>query len=79
MSTHETQDSTSWIAAWLDAVVDGSGTMSQRSLSSIEKRAGGLDPVIAAAQKRGVHLLLIEDDKGVELVAASTKPFTVLC
>ncbi len=53
--------------------------MSQRKLSSIEKRGGGLEAVKALAEQRGVHLLLLEDDKGDELVAASTKPFAVVC
>ena len=53
--------------------------MSQRKLSSIEKHGGGLEAVKALAMKKKVHLLLIEDDQGNELVAASTKPFTVVC
>lgn len=53
--------------------------MSQRKLSSIEKRGGGIHAVRAAAKKKGVHLLLLEDDKGDRLVAASTKPFKVVC
>jgi hypothetical protein len=28
---------------------------------------------------KGVHLLVLEDDKGDELVAASTTPFKVVC
>lgn len=69
----------SWAGEWLDAVADGSNTMSQRKLTSIERRGGGLEAVKALAQEKGVHLLLIEDDKGNELVAASVKPFTVVC
>ncbi len=68
-----------WAAEWLDGVADGSHTMSQRKLSSIVKRGGGLEAVTALARERGVHLLLLEDDKGEELVAASTKPFEVVC
>lgn len=67
-----------WAIDWLDSVADGSNTMSQRKLSSIEKR-GGLESVKSLAQERGVHLLQIEDDKGNELVAASTKPFKIIC
>lgn len=63
----------------LDAVADGANTMSQRKLSSIEKRGGGLEAVKALAEQRGVHLLLLEDDQGNELVAASAKPFAVVC
>jgi len=79
MRTTKSKTAEQWTAEWLDAVAAGSNTMSQRLLSSIEKHTGGLDTVKAAAEARGVHLVLLEDDKGVELVAASTKPFTVLC
>ena len=67
-----------WAVDWLDAVADGSNTMSQRKLSVIEKR-GGLEAVKKLAEDRGVHLLQIEDDKGNELLAAGTKPFKVIC
>jgi len=63
---------------WLNAVASGSNTMSQRNLASIEKM-GGMAAVKALAEEKGVHLLLLEDDKGNELVAASTKPFKVVC
>ena len=75
----ETEERTQWVEEWLTSVADGSNTMSQRKISSVEERGGGLDAVKVIAQQKGVHLLLIEDDKGNELVAASTKPFTVLC
>lgn len=68
-----------WTEKWLEAVADGSATMSQRKLSSIEKRGGGLKAVRALARKKGVHLVLLEDDTGTELVAASVKPFKVVC
>lgn len=68
-----------WVAEWLDGVADGSHTMSQRKLSSVETRGGGLETVKALARERGIHLLLLEDDKGNALVAASTKPFEVVC
>lgn len=68
-----------WVTEWLDRVADGSNTMSQRRLASVEQRGGGLEAVKALAQEKGVHLLLLEDDQGNELVAASTKPFTVVC
>ena len=67
-----------WAIDWLDSVADDSNTMSQRKLSSIEKR-GGLNAVKSLAKERGVHLLKIEDDKGNELIAASRKPFQVIC
>ena len=53
--------------------------MSQRKLISVENQAGGLETVKAVAQSLDVHLLLFEDDKGVELVAASKKPFKIVC
>ena len=68
-----------WTDGWLDSVADASNTMSQRKLSSIEQRGGGMQAVKSHAKKKGVHLLLLEDDKGTELVAASTKPFKVIC
>lgn len=67
-----------WAAAWLEGVADGTSTMSQRKLDTIEKH-GGLDVAREVAREMGVHLLLLEDDKGVRLVAASTKPFEVIC
>ncbi|NTU55563.1 MAG: hypothetical protein HGA79_04875 [Anaerolineales bacterium] len=67
-----------WIAAWLDAVVDGSNTMSQRLLSSIEKH-DGLGAGLVAALEKNIHLLLVEDGAGREIVAASRKPFKVIC
>ncbi len=68
-----------WVTDWLDAVANGASTMSQRKLTSIQVRGGGLETVKAIAEEKGVHLLLLEDDEGNELVAASTKPFTVIC
>ena len=67
-----------WIETWLDGVVSGRATMSQRVMSSIEAH-GGLHRLVSAAQERGVHLVRLTDDHGKELVAASLKPFTVLC
>ena len=68
-----------WTNEWLDSVKGGSNTMSQRKLSSIERRGGGINVVKAAAKKKKVHLLLFQDDKGEQLVAASAKPFKVVC
>lgn len=68
-----------WANDWLDAVADGSLTMSQRKLSTVVEKGGGLEAVKAVAEEKGVHLLLLEDDKGDELVAASKKPFQVVC
>lgn len=68
-----------WAIAWLAAVADGSRTMSQRTLASVEARGGGLAAVTEAARARGVHLAVFVDDDGQELVAASTHPIRVLC
>jgi hypothetical protein len=68
-----------WTLEWLTGVADGSKTMSQRKLISVEHQGGGLETVKAVAQSLDVHLLLLEDDKGVELVAASKKPFKIVC
>lgn len=67
-----------WIDAWLDSVLSGKSTMSQRVLSSIETH-GGLDQVVSAAKARGVHLVQLTDDQGKELVAASLHAFRTLC
>ena len=75
----ETKTAMQWTEEWLASVADGSNTMSQRKLSSVEARGGGLDAVKRTAQEKGVHLLLLEDDKGDELIAASAKPFKVIC
>lgn len=79
MTTPKSETTDQWATSWLDSVADGSNTMSQRKLTSIEKREGGIDAVAALAQEKGVHLLLVEDDKGNEIVAASKKPFKVIC
>ena len=79
MSAPQTKTATPWATAWLETVANGSNTMSQRKLSSIEKRGGGLAAVKTAARRKGVHLLLVEDDKGNALIAASTNPFKVVC
>ena len=73
------RDGQAWAEGWLDRVADGSSTMSQRKLSSIEKNGGGLDAVRAVAKEKGVHLLLLKDDTGADLVAASKEPFRVIC
>jgi hypothetical protein len=78
MKTSPPDSSSVWAERWLDQVADGTLTMSQRTLASIENKAG-LKAVQKLARERGVHLVLLTDDKGTQLVAASTKPFKVLC
>lgn len=68
-----------WVTTWIDSVADGSATMSQRSLSTIATRGGGLAAVKKAARSRGVHLLLLKDDRGRAVVAASRDAFKVVC
>lgn len=78
MSETQAETELQWATAWLDAVAAGANTMSQRKLSSIEKH-GGLQAIKRLAEERSVHLLLLEDDQGNELIAASTNPFKVIC
>ncbi len=67
-----------WAAEWLDAVADGTSTMSQRKLSSVEACGGGLEAVKALARQQGVHLLLLEDDNHKPLPADFLLPETKL-
>lgn len=79
MSRLESETTSQWATTWLTPVAGGLNTMSQRKLSSIDKHRGGLDIVKSVAEKLGVHLLLVEDNEGNEVVAASKKPFKVIC
>ena len=78
MSTKNKSENNAWTNEWLEGVAKGTNTMSQRMVSSIEKRGGGLTTVKREASKRGIHLVRLEDDKGNDLVAASLKPFKVI-
>ena len=62
----------------MTSVANGANTMSSRKLESIDKRGGGLKRVASAAKKQKVHLVLLEDDNGQKIVAASKKPFRVI-
>ncbi len=73
-----TEGTLDWAVEWLDGVASGASTMSQRKLTTIEKR-GDLESVKKIAEAKGVHLLLLKDDTGTELVAASKEPFRVIC
>ena len=79
MSETQSEAEVQWASDWLDKVADGTSTMSQRKLSSVETRGGGLSAVRALAEQKEVHLLRLEDDEGNELIAASIKPFEVVC
>ena len=67
-----------WSTEWIRSVADGKNTMSARSVATIEKRGGGLRRVAAEAKRQSVHLVLLEDDKGIRQDAASKQPFKVL-
>ena len=66
-----------WIETWIASIADGRVTMSQRSLSSID-RNGGIDEAVKVAKARGVHLVRLTDEEGKALVAASLSPFETL-
>ena len=66
-----------WLAEWM-AAASKEGAMSQRKASAIAARGGGLEAAARAARAAGVHLVLLTDDKGAELVAASLHPFKIL-
>ncbi len=68
-----------WANEWLQGVADGSRKMSQRKLTAVESRGGGIASVKRVAQAKGVHLLLLKDDQGVETMVASAEPFTTIC
>jgi len=76
--TNDEGDAETWADDWLSAVADGTMTMSQRKLTTVEAR-GGLDAVAAVARRHGVHLAVLVDDHGNELVAASRHPIRVIC
>jgi len=78
VSTGSSSEEQEWAEQWLESVASGSSTMSQRKLSSIEKRAGGIDLVKQVARKLRVHLVQLTDDKGNVLVAASKHEFKVI-
>ena len=79
MDKKELQLKAAWAEGWLDSVAGGLNTMSQRKLSVIDKHEGGLDAVKELAIQKGVHLLLVTDDEGNEIIAASVNPFRVIC
>lgn len=68
-----------WTTKWIDSVARGQSTMSQRRLSSVEALGGGLATVRRVAKQRGVHVVLLADDEGNQLLAASLNPFKVIC
>jgi hypothetical protein len=51
-------------ATWLAYVAAHPAAMSSRRLSTVETWPGGVKGTAALAKAKGVHLLLLEDDKG---------------
>ena len=74
-----TKPTRSWADAWLASVASHPNSMRQKKLSVVEAEKGGLALLRRTARARGVHLLLLSDDRGTPLVAASLHPFKVLC
>ncbi len=58
MNTPTSEAAIQWATEWLDGVADGSNTMSQRKLTSIQSRGGDLEAVKALAEQKGVPVLL---------------------
>lgn len=67
-----------WLFDWLASIASGPNKMSSRKLTSIQKRGGNLTQVASAAKKLKVHLVLLEDDEGHQVVVGSRKPFKVI-
>lgn len=67
-----------WVSAWLDSIVDRPGALSHRAWTKIEKH-GGIEPVIAAATHRNIHLVEMIDESGQRVVAASRSPVRPIC
>jgi len=59
MATSTKKGFKQWTGEWLDSVADGSNTMSQRKLSSVETNGGGIEAVSAMAKEKGVHLVIL--------------------
>jgi len=67
-----------WCDNWMDTLAANPASMTQRKLDSVRAKGGGLSVLKRSAKAHGVHLLQITDDRGVELIAASTHPFKIL-
>lgn len=78
-AARKTSPDHAWVAQWLDDVVDGSKTMSRRTVATVIDKVGSVKALAILARERGVHLLQLEDDRGAVLIAASLKPFKVVC
>ena len=69
--------SAAWLDKWMRAA-SRDGAMSQRKASAIKAKGGGMAAAAAAAHAAGIHLVLLTDDQGVEIVAASRRPFKII-
>ena len=78
MGDHTRDRGPEWAEEWLAEVANGTLTMSQRKLTSVVDRGGGIDAVVSVARAKGVHLALFTDDHGQELVVASLHPIRCL-
>lgn len=79
MSKDPAGSSEQWATEWLTAVANGTLTMSQRKLSSVLAHAGNVETIREVAVRLLVHLAIVVDDHGDELVVASVHPIRVLC
>ena len=66
------------LGAWLEGVARGRTRMSERRLTWVDQR-GGLRTARTVAKAKRVHLLVVQDEDGNEIVAASVAPFKVVC
>ncbi len=76
MTAAKSERDQAWLARWM-ATACRENSMSQRKRSAIDAH-GGLELAASVARAHGVHLVLLIDDHGDELVAASSHPFRVL-
>ena len=74
----DTDDEVAWCEAWMREVASNPASMTQRKFDVVVSKGGGVSVLKKRAKKHGVHLVQLTDDRGVVLVAASTKPFKVL-
>lgn len=74
----ENRSDEQWMGEWLNSVCEARVSMSQRTKKSIQDH-GGIEAAVEAAKARHVHLALLTDEHGRELVIASLFPFEVLC
>lgn len=72
-SGHEAEQ---WTRTWLDSVSSGKVTMSQRKLSSVETRGGGLEVSRRLAEAIRAHLVELSEERR-DLLAAASKNYAI--